>query len=1105
MGSRLKQDHYIHLCNGRLITNLKVTYFRHANVSIGDTDKAVIWDIDKILQGKFYTFKQGIAWSNSEKNNKIDFSNKLWVPAIQNTNCGFRVQTRDKDYFSKYWNGFIFVDIDHLEDDPDLFLNKLHIELCKYNFYLGSQTSYSKKGFHLIFFIPKQYGTVEEYYRYASYIYTIIFKDLIPLENYDWHNFMHHQVLKLAPHLWKINYNFKEEYLKIDDGLISNFFRAQAQHFIELYNRPEIDINSDHKKLNKERYNYSYIDDSNVNDKFFYFEHTDRWRLMMTLMYIYNEDTSRVFEAAKIIMKYSFTDKHSYSELCNYFDPVNTSMDWYKQYHHSALEHPEALTSKIDFLEKYFNIKLSDKYNTVIQMKDDEYLLDYKNTVLNSLQPGLNFMKVPTGGGKTTFWDVVRPNCIIIEPYGSVINDKYDAEVYKAAGTGNKIDITKDYQVTNYWRFIDFVRYENKFYEFIIVDESHLTGMQSYRNMKKNGHTMIDFINALNDYHMQFPETKIILQTATPSNEDYFFNINNRLTFNKNLLADVNITYDYIQFLNDQNDYIDNIYASINFLANKLHNDGRKVMIYWGNGGVNVMKAIKHIVDSLQGLKCAVYHKRNDNSFDMEYIHNNKMVGDYDVLICSCYFSVGCDLNDIDNAGIIIIGNNPFQEDAQCIGRFRNSKDIDVHIIPDRISGIYKTDVSEALTRLQKKIKIENEICDLRANSIISPVCNMEDADAYAYMECSRDYFSDIERKFKLYKEIGYNINNSIECEYDDENKRWMYDICSDVDGIFMPVITCVDDGLEIIKKEVKSYYKTNEEIQNELYLKFCNGDRNFRKYKSELNDRPRLQDWVSVIEIFSKHYDVDYMLHNFSEKSMKSVTHQKIKELLKWKIKIEKGKYDKIEKSLIDSLIYNYDLSKDIKNEIEVWMLLYYCVWISQSEQNIKHRYDMNSKKVFFLYNQWSNRVSDILFVNKDIRNYILNYGIKDEDIILASIPDFLNGIYEKPMIEDKIKAYLNSDIYSNDIKKFLNIKLAKYNKKLCSAVELETNLKSLAKTLNITGIEVTDKFNKKKLEKYALRVGMRFKTQQMLADKLNLSKQTLTQWKSKGWIKNL
>ena len=107
--------------------------------------------------------------------------------------------------------------------------------------------------------------------------------------------------------------------------------------------------------------------------------------------------------------------------------------------------------------------------------------------------------------------------------------------------------------------------------------------------------------------------------------------------------------------------------------------------------------------------------------------------------------------------------------------------------------------------------------------------------------------------------------------------------------------------------------------------------------------------------------------------------------------------------------------------------------------------------------------------------------------------------------MIEDKIKAYLNSDIYSSDIKKFLNIKLAKYDSKICSAVQLESNLKSLAVKLNISGIEITDKFNKKKLEKYGLHVGMRFETQKFLTDKLNVNKMTVTQWKSKGWIRNL
>ncbi len=1074
---------------------LNVSYFQHANISIGDKNKATIYNIVNVLQGKYYNF--------NKYNNVIDFSNKLWVPAIQNTNCGMRVQTQDKDYFSKYWNGFIFVDIDHLEDDPDAFLDKLHNKLCKYYFYLSSQTSYSKNGFHLIFYIPKKYGTVEEYYRYAAYIYTILFKDLIPIENYDWHNFQHHQVLKIAPHQWKINNEFKIKEVNIKNDDISPFFQSQAQHFIEL-NKNEVNLNTDRKRIDSERYVYSFVDDSNIKEKFFYFDHTDRWKLFMTLMYIYNEDKQRVFDAACKIMKYSETQRHSYNELCLFFDPVRTHMDWYRKFDEHAKKHPEALTSKIGFLEKYFGITLNDKYDTKIKMQNDEYLLDYKDLILNSLQPGINFLKVNTGGGKTTFWDVVRPNAIIIEPFGSIINDKYDEEVHKAAGPGKKIDINEKYQVSNYWRFIDFVNYENKFYEYIVIDESHLVGMQGYRNRQNNGHSMIDFLNALNVYTIQYPETKIILQTATPSNEFYFFNIKNKLTFNKNLLANVNINYDYIQFLNDKDEYVDNIYASISHLVNKMHNEGRKVMIYWGSGGVSVMKAIQKTIKTLKGLKCAIYHKRNEKSYDMDYIHEEKKIGKFDVLICSCYFSVGCDLNDEEDAGIIIVGNNPVQEDAQCVGRFRISKDIDVHILTDKISGIRKVDVSKTLLRMQKKIRIENEICDLRNNTILTPMCDMDDIDKFSYMECSRDYFCDLERKFEIYKELGYNINNIISKEWDENSKCFFYDICENVDGIDMPCITLVDEGLQDIKDEIKRYYKTNEEVMLDLYSKFCNGERNFKEIKSSLNDRPKVQDWVKIIEIFSKHYDLNYMLQNFTEESMMSITHEKLKELLKWKMKLNKGKYDKIEKLLIDNLIYNYDNSKEAKKDIQVWMLLYYCIWISQSEERIDHRYDTDSKRIFFIWDQWYKRISSILFVNADIRNYILNYGINDEEVIFSTIPDFLKDIYTKPDIDEAIKTYMNNQIYKNDIKKFLNIKLATLNKDLCSSLKLETNIKSLVRKINVKGCMVTNKFNKKKLEKYNLFVGKVFEDEKSMIEWCKCTRMTLNNWKSKSWIKS-
>ena len=65
--------------------------------------------------------------------------------------------------------------------------------------------------------------------------------------------------------------------------------------------------------------------------------------------------------------------------------------------------------------------------------------------------------------------------------------------------------------------------------------------------------------------------------------------------------------------------------------------------------------------------------------------------------------------------------------------------------------------------------------------------------------------------------------------------------------------------------------------------------------------------------------------------------------------------------------------------------------------------------------------------------------------------------------------------------------------------------NIDNRPNKFQISGIEITDKFNKKKLEQYNIKPGMRFESQKFLADKLNVNKMTVTKWKSKGWIKNL
>ena len=1066
---------------------INVTLLKHANTHIGDSTQGMVGDL---LSGIEYGL-----------HNKYKSYKKWQLPSLQNTNCGWRVQTKDKEYFSKYWDGIIFVDVDHIVSNPDEYLETINDYLSQYSFYIGGQLSYSKNGFHLVFFIPKKKGTVEEYYRYAAYIYTIIFKNLIPKENYDWHNFQHHQVLKLTTHKWVRNSNFKVQYIDVNDDDIDIFFRNQAQHFIELYNLDLSTIKRD--KLDNTRYSYTVIKPKCGEKPFFYFEHKDRYLLFMTLMYIYNEDTEKVYNTACEIMKYSFTDKHSYNELCSYFDPVHTKMDWYKKY----MPDERYNLAKIDFLKEYFGIELIDNNNINFKIDEGKYILDYKDKILKNIKSGFNFFKVPTGGGKTTFWDCLRLNSITIEPYNSVVNDKFD-NTYKAVGTGNAIDISQSYQISNYWRFIDFVNIENKFYEYIIVDESHIIGTQSFRNNKENGHTMIDFINALKNYHTQYPECKIILQTASPSNEEYLFNIENKIIVNKDDNRFIQIYFDLSEnFKKKENDityYEYNLKHNIVNKVQSLINEGRKVYIYYGSGGIKFMKSIQSLEKLLKGYKVAIYHKKNENNNDIERIRENKMIGDFDVLISSCYFSVGCDLNDECSAGIIIIGNNTYQEDEQVIGRFRNSKNIKVYILLDQICNIKKTDVSELLFRERQKITLQNEIHNIRANTLINNICNDDNVNMYSFIKCSDEYFKDYERKFEYYKSKGYHVVNVLEKYYDDETKEWLYDICENVNGKAIPVINYIDDDYDTLHKLDNVYYKNENEFRDEIWEKIKDHQiSDYKKLKEELNDRPKLQDWVKVIEIFAKHYDLDYMIHNFSERSMKHITYSKCKELFKYIMKIKNNTYDNVERILIENLIDKYDNINGVKEEIEIWLVLYYCLWISTSSSEVDNRYDMNQKKAFTLFNVWKNIIISILEVNKDIRNYIIEENTNDIDFVYASIPDFLKDKYDSQSIEEKIEYYINKYVYTNDIKKFVNFKLQLYKgKKLQTNKELKFNYQKLARTLCGKHICITDKF--KHYEKYNLKVGQQFDSCSELAEYTGKSKQTISQWMKKEWIKD-
>jgi hypothetical protein len=216
--------------------------------------------------------------------------------------------------------------------------------------------------------------------------------------------------------------------------------------------------------------------------------------------------------------------------------------------------------------------------------------------------------------------------------------------------------------------------------------------------------------------------------------------------------------------------------------------------------------------------------------------------------------------------------------------------------------------------------------------------------------------------------------------------------------------------------------------------------------------------------------------------------------------MKLKNDNYDKVEYMLINDLIDKYDNVKGVKEELEIWLVLYYCLWISSSESEINHRYDMDQKKMFSLFNTWKKIVISILEVNSNIRNYIIDKNKDDIDFVFASIPDFLKDEYCES-IEDKINYYINNYVYKDDIKRFINFKLKLYKgQKLETNNELKNNYLKLVHTLLNRNVQITDKF--KHPEKYNLKLGQCFDSCKELAEYTQKSNQTISTWINKGWI---
>lgn len=290
-----------------------------------------------------------------------------------------------------------------------------------------------------------------------------------------------------------------------------------------------------------------------------------------------------------------------------------------------------------------------------IELQKGEYISDKKDIICNPLKGGITSSKIniifsPPGSGKTEFIKTLTKDgkrVLLVLPYISVIKNKIetDPEIMSIFECyyGSK-DIGKiDYGINAVTTFDKFAKsnYEklSKMFDYIFVDESHLLFTSAYRiEATSNAVKKIKelFFISSND---QFA-AKICLLTGTETGESYFFGpVANIIRINKKSLDKT------MEFL-----ICDDILDATTRLADKIYsfiNDGYKILIPTNKGEIYSEKIIG-MCEYLLGrpVKYGYYKRSNTEQEICKLINDKNSVGDYDIIFCSNYLSVGVDIND---------------------------------------------------------------------------------------------------------------------------------------------------------------------------------------------------------------------------------------------------------------------------------------------------------------------------------------------------------------------------------------------------------------------------------------------------------------------------
>lgn len=982
---------------------------------------------------------------------------------------------RDKISFD-LWNGCILIDLDldkhrfPANFDHEFFYNLLKDALYNEvpnNFYYIEHSS-SKVGIHIFFYFDVE-RTEENYHKCAAYSRWLLFNKI-------------DKRIKDFSRLLSVKGVFDAVYDRPFQKCFLTGIDAEINKYISGETVFDNDFKYEGRVINEPDTSVYEITNVIKTNKKWSPEYAERLRIYTALKKVTNSE--------QLCNAY-------WSELCKNF--INTKYNYdtlCKQFNYNSIKTDSA---KISILEKY-GIKI-EKAKITHNLRQNEFLSDILQQILDETCNGVNFLQAGTGVGKTRAWielnneiegDIFNFNnerpILIVEPLNSIIETKYPNNVHIINRSKKFPSEISNYgmYVTNYNKLIkkkgdgfemreDIVKFLSQF-QIVVIDESHLMIKDAFRS-----DVLVPFIESINKVG---EKTKVILQTATPMDEERLFDIKNHIVVNKPTDKDIKFLFRKVK--PDSQFHI----QDLNCITKYYINAGRKVYIYWNNASLQKLNSFKQTY--FEPDRVAIYHKRNDGENSMQYIKENKKLGDkYDVLLSSVYFGVGCDLEDECDTAVILVGNNTWQEDVQAIGRWRNSKNIEVCQINFDVDYDFLTSTKgEVKTRdrliVDEQIVLEKLLHDKQKKDksiIISKkayqIKKNDDIKTLSVIKSSEEYYSTYKEKIKSLSDKYYGIRikedleRELECndDYNDKLKKYNKEVKNIRNAFIKEIVTGQYDDISDKEKE-QFYNRLNRDTKVEKWYRL------WRKLK-----RFNIDEILPISYLVkTSHYNIlNCWYEYYRQLSSREIDYPELYALLWFRDRVKEVNNKEV--GIIDGV----ELTMD-----KYYSILAYIVFIHN-----KNKFDNDYRILTDYFGTFKKNCN--LFLNMPDELVELFYKPPTNNYDMSLTMEFFNVTEWKDNEFETIIIESMSDV-KNQMERMEKtmIDVWKIVKKSLKYFTI-SGVRSIATSKQIT---ITDKFPVKKLEKYHLNVNQTFETGNSLSEHCKVNRNRITDWKSKGWV---